>query len=79
MMLAPRNGYTKAICIKSKELIDKVWGNCSITEGETYNLLTETINDKYVLVKIRNGLCPHYRSYFKTTFEIREDKLNSLV
>lgn len=79
MMLAPKNGYTKAICIKSFEFHDKVWGNCSVIEGQSYELLTNTLDDKYVLVKIRNGLCPHYRVNFKTTLDIREDKLNTLI
>lgn len=79
MILAPKYGYTTAICTLSTYIIDDLWGDCSIIEGEEYNLLTSTLNDKYVLVKFRNGLSPHLRKHFKTKLELREDKLNSLL
>lgn len=79
MILAPKYGYIKGICVKSLDLHDDIWGDCSIIEGNTYELLVSTIDDKYTMVKFRNGLCPHLRIHFKTKMDIRDDKINSLI
>jgi hypothetical protein len=43
MMQAPKDPsrFTKMICVESIELTDRVWGNCSLIEGESYDILID--------------------------------------
>ena len=78
-MLAPNDPskYIKMICIESTEYVDHVWGNCSLVKGQSYDVLPEII-EGYVLVKFRNGLCPHEIKYLKTISDIRDEKLDNI-
>lgn len=64
------------ICIENKEFIDLVWGNCSLVKGQSYDVLPDI--EGYVLVKFRNGLCPHEIKYLKTISDIRDEKLDNI-
>ncbi len=71
MMLAPKGqeNYCKKICIKSIKFIDVVWGDCSLIEGETYEILIDAKQnhlDGWYLVKFREGLCPYPSENFKS-------------
>lgn len=84
MMLAPRGTekYIKMICVESIEFIDKVWGNCSLIEGNTYDVLIDAKQnhvDGWYLVKFGTGLCPHKSKYLKTEAEIRDERINDLL
>ena len=83
MMQAPKDPtrFIKMICVESIELTDRVWGNCSLIEGETYDVLIETKQnlDGWYLVKFGTGLCPHKSKYLKTEAEIRDEKLNEIL
>ena len=84
MMLAPKDptNYIKMICLETIELIDRVWGNCSLVEGETYDVLIEAKQnhvDGWYLVKFGTGLCPHKSKYLKTEAEIRDEKINDIL
>ena len=84
MMLAPRgtDKYIKMICVESIEFIDKVWGNCSLIEGNTYDVLIDAKQnhvDGWYLVKFGTGLCPHKSKYLKTEAEIRDERINDLL
>jgi hypothetical protein len=91
MMQAPKDPtrFIKMICVESIELTDRVWGNCSLIEGETYDVLIDakqnhavdfTKNvDGWHLVKFGTGLCPHKSKYLKTEAEIRDEKLNDIL
>ena len=64
MMLAPkdRDKYIKMICVESIEFVDKVWGDCSLIKGNTYEVLIDAKQnhvDGWYLVKFGTGLCPH--------------------
>ena len=83
-MLAPRDStrFTKMICIESIEFIDSVWGNCSLVEGESYDILIDAKQnhvDGWHLVKFGTGLCPHKSKYLKTEAEIRDEKINDIL
>jgi len=83
-MLAPRGTekYIKMICVESIEFIDKVWGNCSLIEGNTYDVLIDAKQnhvDGWYLVKFGTGLCPHKSKYLKTEAEIRDERINDLL
>jgi hypothetical protein len=83
-MLAPRGTekYIKMICVESIEFIDKVWGNCSLIEGNTYDVLIDAKKnhvDGWYLVKFGTGLCPHKSKYLKTEAEIRDERINDLL
>ncbi len=84
MMLAPRGPekYIKMICVESIEFIDKVWGNCSLVKGNSYDILIEDVQDQvdgWYLVKFGTGLCPHKSKYLKTEAEIRDERINDLL
>jgi hypothetical protein len=84
MMLAPKDSekYIKMICIESIDNIDKVWGNCSLIKGNSYDILIEG-NEKHLddwyLVKFGSGLCPHKSKYLKTEAEIRDEIIDNLL
>jgi hypothetical protein len=84
MMQAPKDptNYIKMICLETIELTDRVWGNCSLVEGETYDVLIEAKQnhvDGWYLVKFGTGLCPHKSKYLKTEAEIRDEKINDIL
>jgi len=87
MILAPKDKslYTRVLCIESNIFIDKVWGDCSIKEGEWYDALIEdgSFNDlvtkNWILVRFGVGLCPYERKFFKTESEIRDEKLKNFL
>lgn len=84
MMLAPKDPekYIKMICVESIEFIDKVWGNCSLVKGNSYDILIEDVQDQvdgWYLVKFGTGLCPHKSKYLKTEAEIRDERINDLL
>jgi len=80
MMQAPKDPsrFTKMICVESIELTDRVWGNCSLIEGESYDILIDEKQnhvDGWYLVKFGTGLCPHKSKYLKTEAQIRTKNL----
>lgn len=79
MMCAPKDPskYIQMICVESYELNDKVWGNCSLIKGKSYDVLEDT--DGYVLVRFGNGLCPYEIKYLKTVSDIRDEKINNIL
>lgn len=84
MMLAPRDRdkYIKMICVESIEFVDKVWGNCSLIKGNTYEVLIDAKQnhlDGWYLVKFGTGLCPHKSEYLKTEAEIRDERIDNLL
>jgi hypothetical protein len=84
MMQAPKDPtrFIKMICVESIELTDRVWGDCSLIEGETYDVLIEARQnhvDGWYLVKFGTGLCPHKSKYLKTEAEIRDEKLSEIL
>jgi hypothetical protein len=87
MILAPKeeNLYTKVLCIESNIFIDKVWGDCSVKEGEWYDALIEDgsfnnlVTDDFILVRFGTGLSPYKRKLFKTESEIRDQKIKSVL
>jgi len=84
MMQSPRDPsrFTKMICVESIELTDRVWGNCSLIEGETYDILIDAKQnhvDGWYLVKFGTGLCPHKSKYLKTESQIRDEKLIDIL
>ena len=84
MMQAPKDPtrFIKMICVESIEFTDRVWGNCSLVEGEVYDVLTEARQnhvDGWYLVKFGTGLCPHKSEYLKTEAQIRDEKLNEIL
>lgn len=82
MMLAPKLGeYIKVICVESFTFKDVVWGDCSIIEGESYEILVESkySDEIYCLVRMGMGLCPYKRKYFKTEVEIRDNSLTDIL
>ena len=84
MMQAPKDPsrFTKMICVESIELTDRVWGNCSLIEGESYDILIDEKQnhfDDWHLVKFGTGLCPHKSKYLKTYAQIRDEKLNDIL
>ena len=84
-MQAPKDPtkFTKMICVESVSLIDSVWGNCSLIEGESYDILLidekENLFVDWHLVKFGTGLCPHRSKYLKTESQIRDEKLNDIL
>ena len=83
MMQAPKDptNYIKMICVESIEITDRVWGNCSLVEGQSYDVLLEHRQnvDGWYLVKFGTGLCPHKSKYLKTEAEIRDEKINDIL
>jgi len=84
MMQAPKDptNYIKMICVESIEFTDRVWGNCSLVEGQSYDVLIEEHRqnvDGWYLVKFGTGLCPHKSKYLKTESEIRDEKINDIL
>ena len=84
MMQAPKDptNYIKMICVESIEFTDRVWGNCSLVEGQSYDVLIEEHRqnvDGWYLVKFGTGLCPHKSKYLKTEAEIRDEKINDIL
>ena len=83
MLQAPKDPtkFTKMICVESIEFTDRVWGNCSLIEGNSYDVLIEPKNnvDGWYLVKFGTGLCPHKSKYLKTEAQIRDEKLNDIL
>jgi hypothetical protein len=90
MILAPKDDsvYTRVLCIKDNEFIDKAWGDCSVKDGQWYYAIIDErssvrfpslINEEWILVKFRNGLCPYERKMFKTESQIREEKIQSIL
>ena len=83
-MQAPKDPtrFIKMICVESIEITDRVWGDCSLVEGEAYDVLIDAkqnhVNGWY-LVKFGTGLCPHKSKYLKTEAEIRDEKLNDIL
>lgn len=83
-MQAPKDPtrFTKMICVESFSLIDSVWGNCSLIEGESYDILIDAKQnhvDDWYLVKFGTGLCPYRSKYLKTEAQIRDEKLNDIL
>lgn len=84
MMQAPKDptNYIKMICVESIEFTDRVWGNCSLVEGQSYEVLIDAKQnhvDGWYLVKFGTGLCPHKSKYLKTEAEIRDEKINDIL
>ena len=84
MMQAPKDPtkFIKKICVESIDFIDVEWGDCSLIEGETYDVLIDAKQnhvDGWYLVKFGTGLCPHKSKYLKTEAEIRDEKLNDIL
>jgi hypothetical protein len=84
MMQAPKDPtrFSKMICVESIEFTDRVWGNCSLIKGETYDVLIDAKQnhvDVWYLVKFGTGLCPHKSKYLKTEAQIRDEKLNDIL
>lgn len=83
MILAPLNGYTKALCIKTYKIFDNEYGDHSIIKGTWYDVRKEysdTDNSsKYLLVRFGMGLVSHLKSNLKTESELRDDKLNLIL
>ena len=85
MIIGPKDGYIKALCIESKEFIDEVWGDCSLIEGEWYQVLDDhhMSDDKYFMVKFgkypMSNLVPYERKHFKTESQLRDEKLNNIL
>ncbi len=83
-MQAPKDTtrFIKMICVESVSLIDSVWGNCSLIEGESYDILIDAKQnhvDGWYLVKFGTGLCPHKSKYLKTGAQIRDEKINDIL
>jgi len=76
MMLAPKSGYIKVLCIKSLSLLDVVWGDCSIHKGEWYDAIED---NEYFLIKFGKGVCPHSSNLFLTQEQIRDNRLSNLI
>lgn len=87
MILAPKeeNLYTKVLCVENNILIDKVWGDCSVKEGEWYDALIEDysfnnlVSNDFILVRFGTGLSPHERKLFKTESEIIDQRMESVL
>lgn len=86
MILATKqeNLYTRVLCLQSETLIDKVWGDCSVKEGEWYTALvdksrSDLVTDNLILLRIKDRLCPYERSMFKTESQIRDEKIESII
>lgn len=80
MMQAPRDAkFTKMICIESFALSDEVWGDCSIVEGQSYDVLLEPESTEFCMVRFERGICPHKTKMFKSEAEIREEKINNIL
>ena len=80
-MQAPRDAkFTKMICIESFALSDKVWGDCSIVEGQSYDVLLESESTEFYMVRFERGkFCPHKAKMFKSEAEIREEKIDNIL
>ena len=68
--------------VESFSLIDSVWGNCSLIEGNSYDILIDEKQnhfDDWYLVKFGTGLCPHKSKYLKTEAQIRDEKLTDIL
>lgn len=82
MMQAPKDPtrFIKMICIESMEFVDKVWGDCSLIKGQSYDVLIDNkMYEEFYLVKFGTGLCPHQSKYLKTEAQIRDEKLESIL
>ena len=80
MMQAPRDAkFTKMICIESFALFDEVWGDCSIVEGQSYDVLLESESTEFYMVRFERGICPHKTKMFKSEAEIREEKIDNIL
>ena len=81
-MQAPRDPtkFIKMICVESIEFTDRVWGDCSLIKGQSYDVLIESNwSPQYYLVKFGTGLCPHEVKRLKSESEIRDEKLNDIL
>ncbi len=83
-MQAPKDPtrFIKMICVESIELTDHVWGDCSLIEDQSYEVLIDAKKnhvDSWYLVKFGTGLCPHKSKYLKTEAQIRDEKLNDIL
>jgi hypothetical protein len=84
MMQAPKDPtrFIKMICVESIEFTDRVWGNCSLVEGQSYDVLIDAKQnhvDGWYLVKFGTGLYPHKSEYLKTEAQIRDEKINDIL
>jgi len=89
MMQSPKdpNRFTKMICVESINFIDDVWGDCSLIEGQSYDVLIESDYhpttyyhpNTYCLVKFGSGLCPHEIKRLKSESQIRDEKLDNIL
>ena len=82
MMQAPKDPtkFIKMICVESFSFIDVVWGDCSLIEGQSYDVLIESHwSPTYYLVKFGTGLCPHEVKRLKSESQIRDEKLNDIL
>lgn len=84
MIQAPKDPtrFIKMICIESIELVDRVWGDCSLIKDQSYDVLIDAKQnhvDGWYLVKFGTGLCPHDAKYLKTEAQIRDEKIQSIL
>ena len=85
MIIGPKDGYVKALCIKSQIFIDEVWGDCSVEKGKWYKVLVDhtMCTDEHLMVGFGEypmiNLVPYKRSMFKTEAELRDEKLNNIL
>jgi hypothetical protein len=70
--------YKSFLCISSKELIDEVWGDCSISEGTWYDVIEED-GGEFILVRFGDWLCPHEKKFFITAAKIRDQKIKNIL
>lgn len=91
-MQAPKDPtrFIKMICVESTENLslfpilftDRVWGDCSLIEGQSYDVLIDAKQnnvDGWYLVKFGTGLCTHKSEYLKTEAQIRDEKINDIL
>ena len=76
MMLAPKSGYIKVLCIESLSFKDVVWGDCSVYKGEWYDGIED---GGFFLIKFGTGVCPHSSHLFITQCQIRDNRLSNLI
>jgi hypothetical protein len=71
MMQAPKDAkFTKMICIETVNFIDEVWGDCSVVEGQSYDVLFESESTEFCMVRFKRGICPYKIKMFKSEAEI---------
>lgn len=80
ILVKKEHKFYKVLALESYELKDKVWGDCSIKEGEWYEALIEDNNDDlYLFIKFGNALCVYAKRYFKSESDIREEKIKNVL